>query len=466
LYAKVLKGTGVPDRTTLANAELKLSGLVKRDNQGNLVVRNPVYRRLFDNVWVQSTRPRRALNRTRSYAVAASIALVLLFGGGVGYYINVIQPDQSRLAALDRLAALKISVTDADSGGLKARFPNGTTPELLKTAIPLLKNAGSVTEIEPGNESADLTDRKVPRGFTGEMDDLAPFSGLGQLRSLDLTGLKVKDIGALAALSQLKTLLLGFGYPFQEIDFIARDTEKFPLVDINPLERMKSLERLSLKGTSVSDVGPLASIGGLVALDIGFTDVSDLRPLENLKGLEGLYAASTAVQDLNPLSRIKSLNRLHLKDTKVQDISPISALVELDYLDVSRSNAVDLVPLSGLTKLTTVYLSFVPVENVKPLKGLANLKRLGLFGTRVNDVSPLAGLVELTSLDLTRTPVTNARPLAGLANLRVLFLTGTNIPSEQIKLLRQMLKKAEIYSDDPSISIKPPDLSPRSPANN
>src|SRR5262249_14162165 len=43
LYAKVVKRHRVPDQTTLAHAELKLSGLVKRGREGNLVVRNPIY---------------------------------------------------------------------------------------------------------------------------------------------------------------------------------------------------------------------------------------------------------------------------------------------------------------------------------------------------------------------------------------------------------------------------------------
>src|SRR5258707_9731540 len=62
LYARILKEGHVSDRTTLAHAELKLSGLVKRDSNGNLSVRNPIYQRLFDVAWVESTRPQRALS--------------------------------------------------------------------------------------------------------------------------------------------------------------------------------------------------------------------------------------------------------------------------------------------------------------------------------------------------------------------------------------------------------------------
>jgi hypothetical protein len=100
LYARILRDGHAPDRTTLAHAELKLSGLVKRGGDGNLVVRNPIYRRLFDRVWVESTRPQRALRAARRrYAFAASFAFLVLLGGGATYYTLVVLPDQERLHA-------------------------------------------------------------------------------------------------------------------------------------------------------------------------------------------------------------------------------------------------------------------------------------------------------------------------------------------------------------------------------
>jgi Leucine-rich repeat (LRR) protein len=485
LYAKVLKGIGVPDRTTLANAELKLSGLVKRDNQGNLVVRNPIYRRLFDNVWVQSTRPRRALSRIRSYAVAASIAFVLLLGGGAGYYINFIQPSQARLAALERLAALKISVTD-NSEGLTAKFPNGATPELLRAAIPLLKKAGTVTEIESGNETTDERKRNDQRGFTGEMDDLTPLSELTQLRSLDLVGLKVGDITPLVGLAELRTLLLGSVSPFFPGTFMPGRPERFPL-DITPLEHLKSLKRLSLKGTSVSDIGPLSSIGGLIDLDIGFTDVSDLKPLKNLQGLKSLYAKSTPIKNISSLSRNEYLEDLILDETQVADLSPLSGFTEIGFLSLhntkvkdifplsnstklyllvlSSTNVVDLMPLAGLTGLRTVVLEGAPVADLKPLKDHIGLTALWMSKTQVSDISPLAGLVNLTHLGLAYTPVIDVRPLVGLINLTFVDLSGTKAPTEQLKLLRQRLRKAKVLSDNPAIPEDPldPDQTSQSP---
>ena len=77
LYEKILKGARERDQPAPAHTELKLSGLVKRDEEGCLVVRNRIYERLFDRRWIESTRPRRALRTYRRYAIAAGIALLI-----------------------------------------------------------------------------------------------------------------------------------------------------------------------------------------------------------------------------------------------------------------------------------------------------------------------------------------------------------------------------------------------------
>ena len=91
LYRDVLRGKPrVPDQTTPAHLNLKLIGLVKRDRRGNLVARNPVYARLFDDEWAEGAMPpveQRVLVVQRRAVVArwlALIALVLLLIGVPG----------------------------------------------------------------------------------------------------------------------------------------------------------------------------------------------------------------------------------------------------------------------------------------------------------------------------------------------------------------------------------------------
>jgi hypothetical protein len=82
LYANILRGDKERDQTTLMHAELKLSGLVKRDPMGFLKVRNRIYGRLFDQSWVESARPSRLLAQYKRSAIigwSTAVAVVILF---------------------------------------------------------------------------------------------------------------------------------------------------------------------------------------------------------------------------------------------------------------------------------------------------------------------------------------------------------------------------------------------------
>nr|WP_249127629.1 AAA-like domain-containing protein [Bradyrhizobium lablabi] len=445
LYARVLNGEKVPDRTTLASAELKLSGLVKRDNSGNLVVRNPIYCRLFDNVWVQRTRPKRALSRARNFAIAASVAFLLLLGGGVVYYVTVVQPNQIQLERLEQLAALKISITDGTAGGLRATFPNGATPDLIRSAVPILKQLDRpVTEIgqdDPARVARDLDNRPI-FGFRGEMTDLSPIGELNQLRLLDIRGLKISNIDPLARLSLLTELQIGYARFNWERD-------RIPLTSIAALQKLKSLTELTIGNADISDLAPLETLAQLRKLDISRTKVSDLRPLAKIQQLEILYAADTPLQSLEPLSGNTSLFMLDLQGTKVSNFSPLSGISNLSTLDATNTSIADLSVLSGLIDLKYLYLDGTQVSDLKPLINLANLRILWLEGTQVMDVTPLAHLTNLTDLNLSDTQVRDVQPLQSLRYLEILNLRRTKVPPEQLSALRKILNKTSITPGDP-----------------
>jgi tetratricopeptide (TPR) repeat protein len=54
LYRGIWRGRKEPDQLTPAHNLLKLSGLVKHDRNGLLVVRNPIYRQIFNQNWAES----------------------------------------------------------------------------------------------------------------------------------------------------------------------------------------------------------------------------------------------------------------------------------------------------------------------------------------------------------------------------------------------------------------------------
>jgi hypothetical protein len=288
LYAQILQGERVPDRTTRAHADLKLSGLVKRDRNGDLAVRNPVYLRLFDRVWVEGTRPQRALRTTRRYAVAASLAFFVLGGGGT-YYATVVLPQQR----LDRLAQAGIAVTRADSGdGTRALLPLDITQERLGEAVPLLNSLGSVTEI--GFAGAAPPGRRLAP-YTVAIDNLSPFADLTNLRNLDLTTVP-------------RLIVLSDGS-------VIRDINLSNITSLEPIKGITRLEWLSLNGaTGITSLEPLEGLTSLTRLSLNdATGVTSLEPIKGLTSLTSLsLGGATGITSLEPIKGLTSLTSLSL----------------------------------------------------------------------------------------------------------------------------------------------------------
>ena len=51
LYLQIYRDRPEPDQTSAAHIQLKLTGIVKRDDHGRLVVRNKIYRLIFTEDW-------------------------------------------------------------------------------------------------------------------------------------------------------------------------------------------------------------------------------------------------------------------------------------------------------------------------------------------------------------------------------------------------------------------------------
>jgi len=82
LYRRIYRGRREFDRTTPAHIALKLSGLVKRDERGLLIVRNRIYRRVFTDNWAGKTMPpvAQAVRNARRWGGATTILFLLTAG--------------------------------------------------------------------------------------------------------------------------------------------------------------------------------------------------------------------------------------------------------------------------------------------------------------------------------------------------------------------------------------------------
>jgi sulfatase modifying factor 1 len=88
VYARVRKGKRVQDQPqSPIHSALKLSGLVKADVQGRLVVRNEIYKRVFDARWINGLTP----GRWKQRAAIGSSLLLMVLGSVFGWWIGAQQ---------------------------------------------------------------------------------------------------------------------------------------------------------------------------------------------------------------------------------------------------------------------------------------------------------------------------------------------------------------------------------------
>ncbi len=99
LYQQILAGRKIADGPSRQIIELKLAGLIRRDDQGQLVVRNRIYEKIFDAGWVRSTKPQRTV-RHLAWTSGIAATLVLALGIWLGYDYFHLEPERRRVAVL------------------------------------------------------------------------------------------------------------------------------------------------------------------------------------------------------------------------------------------------------------------------------------------------------------------------------------------------------------------------------
>lgn len=104
------------------------------------------------------------------------------------------------------------------------------------------------------------------------------------------------------------------------------------------LERLLEVRSLDLSGTQVSDLGPIAALANLQSLSLNNTQVSDLRPVASLAELQSLSLDNTQVSDLQAIAKVANLRWLNIRKTQISNLKPITELDNLKYLYLDNTH--------------------------------------------------------------------------------------------------------------------------------
>lgn len=212
---------------------------------------------------------------------------------------------------------------------------------------------------------------------------------LRALKQLDASKNSIESISAVSAVEQLVTLDLSNNY----------------IIDISPLESLTNLGELLLSHNYINGLEPLRNLHNLRVLEIAdnyyfrYDDrypSLDLHPLENMKNLVHIDLSNSLVLNtsLDVLSTLSSIEILSLSNIGIETI---------ETHGVVHEDGTETTELSSFQR---------GLEDIEFISGLNKLKHLKLGGNEISNFSPIAELTNLVTLDISdntthyrRTPV-------------------------------------------------------------
>lgn len=117
---------------------------------------------------------------------------------------------------------------------------------------------------------------------------------------------------------------------------------------------LRTLERLIAMHRGMKDLTGLEKVKSLQILSVGFNGITNITPLTCLTQLKGLGLRSNRIRDIAPLTKLTELNslltHLHLRENKIRDISVIENFKNLHLLGIKGNPIQDMTPIDRLRK--------------------------------------------------------------------------------------------------------------------
>ena len=136
---------------------------------------------------------------------------------------------------------------------------------------------------------------------------------------------------------------LGLGYAVQNAE------DPTAPVDISPLAGLTKLESLQMGGLVIDDLSAVANLKSLISLTVfNGEQALDLTPLAGLTGLEALTLRNNEITDISALKGLTNLRYLDLEGNQITDVTPLAGLTNMNRLFLSNNPVTDFTPLAEI----------------------------------------------------------------------------------------------------------------------
>ena len=218
------------------------------------------------------------------------------------------------------------------------------------------------------------------------------FECLENLRVLNLSGTKVKDLPSLSALHNLYQLLLSCCLNLEKLPRLASSKleeldlsgcKAMTMIEDKSFEHLPRLRRLVLSQTKIVHLPELNSLSNLYDLNFsGVKSFTRANVIEHMSKLQFLNHYETWLKELPPLTNLKSLKHLFLRGSGQLEVLPVlEVLHNLETSDLSQTALRQLPFVGSLSNLHKLLLrDCSKLENFKnhkllDMSGVENLPR-------------------------------------------------------------------------------------------
>lgn len=206
------------------------------------------------------------------------------------------------------------------------------------------------------------------------------FECLGNLRVLNLSETKIKDLPNLSALRNLRQLLLSCCVNLEKLPSLTSskleeldlsDCKALTMIEDISFKHLPHLKRLVLSKTKIERLPELNSLSNLEELNLnGVTSFKKADFLEHMSKLQVLVLSETLLEQLPTLSNLKNLNHLSLRACGLlETLPPLDELQNIEILDLSGTAIRNLPSLENLNNLRILLLeccsNLEDFENIK-----------------------------------------------------------------------------------------------------
>ncbi|MEO7992878.1 MAG: protein kinase [bacterium] len=189
---------------------------------------------------------------------------------------------------------------------------------------------------------------------------LLTLEQLAQVTSLKASGVGIGSLDGIARCKNLSVLNLGANR----------------IVDLTPLNGLTDLEGLYLLNNRIVDPSPLSRLHKLRILDLASNLIVAVPPgtLNRLDSLETLTLDANPLTDLPDLSGLANLRTLNVRNCNLQRLPRLANMGKLTTFDLSNNNLQEISSVATLTGLQSLLLCGNP--NLVSIDGVERLPEL------------------------------------------------------------------------------------------